>query len=96
VRVAGRVAVAVAVVSFLAIGLHGRMAKALEKVTVSVSDDGLAWIGRTRRSSGEDGGGLDGARLSLLLLSLLLVRISPNGSEIQVTVAVNFKSARTL
>jgi len=40
VRVAGRVAAAVAVVSFLAIGLHGRVAKVLEKATVSVSDDG--------------------------------------------------------
>ena len=49
-RVAGRVAAAVAVVSFLAIGLHGRVAKALGKVTVSVSDDGLTWIGRTRCS----------------------------------------------
>ena len=48
--VTGRVAAAVAVVSSLAIGLHGRVAKALEKVTVSVSDDGLAWIRRTRRS----------------------------------------------
>ena len=46
-RVAGRVAAAVAVVSFLAIGLHGRVAKVLEKTTVSVSDDGLAWIRRT-------------------------------------------------
>ena len=46
-RVAGRVAAAVAVVSFLAIGLHGRVAKAMEKVTVSVSDDGLVWIRRT-------------------------------------------------
>jgi len=50
VRVVRRVAAAVAVVSFLAIGLHGRVAKTLEKVTVSVSDDGLAWIGRTRCS----------------------------------------------
>ena len=37
----------VAVVLFLANGLHGRVAKALGKVTVSVSDDGLAWIRRT-------------------------------------------------
>jgi len=35
------------VVSFLAIGLHGRVAKVLEKATVLVSDDGLAWIRRT-------------------------------------------------
>ena len=46
-RVVGRVAAVVAVVLFLAIGLHGRVAKALEKVTVSVSDNGLAWIRRT-------------------------------------------------
>ena len=46
-RVAGRVAAAVAVVSFLANGLHGGVAKTLEKVTVLVSGDGLAWIGRT-------------------------------------------------
>ena len=47
VRVKGRVAAAVAVVSFLAIGLYGRVAKVLEKATVLVSDDGLAWIRRT-------------------------------------------------
>ena len=47
VRVKGRVAAAVAVVPFLAIGLHGRVAKMLEKATVLVSDDGLAWIRRT-------------------------------------------------
>jgi len=41
VRVAGRVAAAVAVVSFLANGLHGRVAKTLEKVTALVSDEGL-------------------------------------------------------
>jgi len=47
VRVVGRVAVAVAAVLFLANGLHGRVAKVLEKATVLVSDDGLAWIRRT-------------------------------------------------
>ena len=46
VRVKGRVAV----VPFLAIGLHGRVAKVLEKATVLVFDDGLAWIRRTRCS----------------------------------------------
>ena len=49
-RVKGRVAAAVAVVPFLAIGLHGRVAKALEKATVLVSDDGLARIRRTHCS----------------------------------------------
>jgi len=58
VRVKGRVAAAVAVVSFLAIGLHGRVAKVLEKATVPISDDGLAWIGRTRRSLAAGGADL--------------------------------------
>ena len=49
-RVAGRVAVTVVVVRFLANGLHGGVAKTLEKATVPISDDGLAWIGRTRCS----------------------------------------------
>jgi len=48
--VAGRVAVAVAVARFLAVGLQGRVAKVLEKATVPVSDDGLAWIRRGGRS----------------------------------------------
>ena len=59
VRVVGRVAAVVAVVSFIAIGLHGRVARLLGKATVPISDDGLAWIGRTRCSPGEDEGGLD-------------------------------------
>ena len=45
--VAGRVAVSVAVVPLFAVGPHGRVAKVLEKATVLVSDDGLAWIRRT-------------------------------------------------
>ena len=57
-RVAGRVAAAVAVVSFLAIGLHGRVAKVLEKATVLVSDDGLAWIRRTACSLAAGGADL--------------------------------------
>jgi len=39
-----------AVVPLFAVGLHGRVAKVLEKATVPLSDDGLAWIGRTRCS----------------------------------------------
>ena len=49
--VAGRVAVTVTVVLFLAVGLQGRVARVLEKATVPVSDDGLAWIRRTRCSA---------------------------------------------
>ena len=48
----------VAVVRFLANGLHGGVAKTLEKVTVLVSGDGLAWIGRTRRSLAAGGADL--------------------------------------
>ena len=48
--VAGRVAVTVAVVLFLAVGLQGRVARVLEKATVPVSDDGLAWIGSEHHS----------------------------------------------
>ena len=40
----------VAVVRFLANGLHGGVAKTLGKVTVLVSGDGMAWIGRTTSS----------------------------------------------
>jgi len=40
----------VAVVRFLANGLHGRVARLLGKATVPISDDGLAWIGRTTSS----------------------------------------------
>jgi len=42
------------------------VAKALEKVTVSVSDDGLAWIGRTRRSLAAGGADLLLSRSGLL------------------------------
>ena len=69
VRVAGRVAVTVAVVSFLAIRLHGRMAKALEKVTVPVSDDGLVWIGRTSCSLAAVCADLGCRRCAVLLLA---------------------------
>ena len=48
--VTGRVAVTVAVVRFLAVGLHRTVARILGKATVSVSDDDLAWIRRTRCS----------------------------------------------
>ena len=49
-RITGRVAVTVAVVPLFAVGLHGKVARVLEKATVPVSSDGLAWIGRTRCS----------------------------------------------
>ena len=49
-RVKGRVAVAVVVMLPFAVGLHGRVARVLEKATVPVSNDGLEWIRRTRRS----------------------------------------------
>ena len=50
----------------------GGVAKTLEKVTVLVSGDGLAWIGRTTCSL---------AAYALNLGLLQLVRISPNKSE---------------
>jgi len=40
----------VAVVPLFAVGLQGRVARGLEKAAVSVSDDGLAWIGSEHHS----------------------------------------------
>ena len=45
--VTGRVAVTVAVAPLFAVGLYRTVARVLEKATVLVSDDGLAWIWRT-------------------------------------------------
>jgi len=73
-------------VRFLANGLHGGVAKTLEKVTVLVSDDGLAWIGRTRCSLAAVCADL-GCRLLFccgwMVLDLLVCRTSPPAIGVQ-------------
>ena len=75
-RVKGRVAAAVAVVLPFAVGLHGRVARVLEKATVPVPDDGLEWIRRTRRSLAA--GGAD------LLIWAVAVGMPPMGTRLVV------------